>query len=179
MDRIGHTQHQETSMSMFEELFALATGASLTLTVSADAKSGQMTINVIPKPHKDADEPALTKALSLTATPQEFDEGFIAGLRGYREVRRSLADQAEATKEVLEAARAASVRKAAEASTKARADKPGALLPKPAAPAAAAASASRTAIDPAADSDADDDLAEAGVPRAPTQATGEVADLFG
>lgn len=165
-------------MSMFEELFALAACASLTLTVSADAKSGRMTINVIPKPHKDADEPALTKALSLTATPQEFDDGFIAALRGYREVRRTLADQAEATNEVLEAARAASVKKAADASTKARTDKPGASLPKPAAPAAAAATA-RTATDVASDGDADDDLAEAGEPRAPTQATGEVADLFG
>lgn len=166
-------------MSMFEELFALAAGASLTLTISADAKSGQMTINVIPKPHKDADEPALTKALSLTATPQEFDDGFIAALRGYREVHRSLADQAEATKEVLEAARAASVKKAADASTKARADKPGgAPLPKPAAPAAAAAAASTT-TDSAPDGDADDDLAQAGEPRAPTSVTGEVADLFG
>ncbi|MBL8320246.1 MAG: PRTRC system protein E [Burkholderiaceae bacterium] len=161
-------------MSMFEELFALAAGASLTLTISADAKSGQMTINVIPKPHKDADEPALTKALSLTATPQEFDDGFIAALRGYREVHRSLADQAEATKEVLEAARAASVKKAADASTKARADKPGgAPLPKP------AAAAASTTTDAAPDGDADDDLAQAGEPRAPTPATGEVADLFG
>lgn len=165
-------------MSMFEELFALAAGASLTLTISADAKSRRMTINVIPKPHKDADEPALTKALSLTATPQEFDDGFIAALRGYREVHRSLADQAEATKEVLEAARAASVKKAAEANTKARADKPGAPLPRPATPAAATA-ALRTATDPDSDGDADDDPAQTGEPRAPTQVTGEVADLFG
>lgn len=165
-------------MSMFEELFALAAGASLTLTICADAKSGRMTINVMPRPRKDADEPALTKALSLTATAQEFDAGFVAALRGYREVHRSLADQAEATREVLEAARAASVKKAAEASTKARADKPGVPLPKPAA-AAAAATAARTATDPASDGDDDDDAPGAGEPRAPTSAAGEVADLFG
>lgn len=165
-------------MSMFEELFALASTASLALTISADAKSGRMTINVIPRPNKDANDPALSKALTLTATPQEFDEGFIAALKGYRETRQSLADQVEATKEVLEAAKAASVKKATEASTKARADKPGAPLPKPAAPAAAAAAAS-TATNAASDGDADDDSAEEGEPRAPTPATGEVADLFG
>lgn len=165
-------------MSMFEELFALAAGASLTLTISADAKSGRMTINVIPRPLKDADESALTRALSLTAMPQEFDEGFVAALRGYREVHRSLADQAEATREVLEAARAASVKKAAEANTKARADKPGVPLPKPAAP-APAATAARTATDPASDGHDDDDAPGAAEPRAPTPAAGEVADLFG
>ena len=56
-------------MTMFEELFALATSATLTMVLSADEKTGRMTINVIPKPKKDVDEAALTKALSLTATP--------------------------------------------------------------------------------------------------------------
>jgi PRTRC genetic system protein E len=93
-------------MTMFDELYVLAAGASLTLTISADHKTGRMTINVIPRPNKDADEPALTQALSLTATPQEFDEGFVAALQGYREARQSLADQVEATKEVLEAGQA-------------------------------------------------------------------------
>ena len=92
-------------MTMFEELFALACSATLTMTVSADEKSGRLTVNVIPKPRQDAGEAALTQPLSLTATPQEFDAGFIEALRGYREVRQSLAQQAEATKEVIEAAR--------------------------------------------------------------------------
>ena len=59
-------------MTMFEELYALAASATLTMVISADDKSGRMTINVIPKPKKDVDEPALTKALSLTATPEEI-----------------------------------------------------------------------------------------------------------
>ena len=42
-------------MTMFQELFALATSASLTMTISADPKAGRMTINVIPRPNKDAD----------------------------------------------------------------------------------------------------------------------------
>ena len=110
-------------MTMFEELFALACSATLTMTVSADEKSGRMTLNVIPKPKQDAGEAALSKPLSLTATPQEFDTGFIDALRGYREVRHSLAQQAEATKEVIEAAKAASVKKASDATTKAAAPK--------------------------------------------------------
>lgn len=99
-------------MSMFEELFALARSATLTMTLSADAATGQMTINVVPRPREDAPDPALAQALSLTATPHEFDAGFVAALRNYRTVRQSLAQQAEATQAVIEAARAASAQKA-------------------------------------------------------------------
>ena len=105
-------------MSMFEELFALASHATLTLIVSADAASGRMTVSVIPKPKDDNGEAALRQPLSLTATPQEFDAGFLDALRDYREVRASLADQAAATTEVLEAAKSASVKKASEAASK-------------------------------------------------------------
>ena len=158
-------------MSMFQELFSLAAGASLTLTLSADTKTGRMTINVIPRPHKDGDEPALAKALSLTATPQEFDAGFVAALRGYREARQSLAEQVEATREVLEAAKQASVRKATDANTKARADKPM--------PMQQPAAASAPPPDPASDTDIDDDIPSPDAPRVQTQGVGEVADLFG
>ncbi|QTD47182.1 PRTRC system protein E [Ottowia testudinis] len=114
-------------MTMFEELYALAASATLTMLISADPKTGRMTINVIPKPKKDLDEPALTKALSLTATPGEFDAEFVGVLKGYREVRQSLTAQAEATQEVLQAAKAASAKKAGEAMTKAA--KPAAATP--------------------------------------------------
>lgn len=163
-------------MSMFEELFALAAGASLTLTISADTKSGRMTINVIPRPNQDAGEPALTKALSLTATPQEFDEGFVAALQGYREVRQSLADQIEATKEVIEAAKAASVKKASEANTKARADKPGLSPPKPDAPYAALPAVASTS---AADAEDEAETPAVGADPQPKGGVGEVMDLFG
>lgn len=158
-------------MSMFEELFALASGANLTLTISADAKNGRMTINVVPRPHKDFDEPALTKALSLTATPQEFDAGFIEALKGYREVRQSLTDQLEATKEVLEAAKAASVKKATEANVKARPDKPS--VPSKT---AASSDATSARAEPLDDDEADVPVAE---PRAQAPMTGEAMDLFG
>jgi PRTRC genetic system protein E len=117
-------------MSMFEELFALASNATLTLIVSADAASGRMTVSVIPKPKDDSGEAGLRQPLSLTATAQEFDAGFIAALRNYREVRASLAEQAAATHEVLEAAKAASVKKASEATSKA--SKPATAPAKPA-----------------------------------------------
>lgn len=106
-------------MTMFEELFALATHATLTLVLSADTPTGRLTVHVIPKPREDGGEPALAQPLSLTATPQEFDAGFVDALRGYRSVRQSLAQQAEATREVIEAARTASVEKASQAAVKA------------------------------------------------------------
>lgn len=157
-------------MTMFEELFALACGATLAMTVSADEKSGLLTLNVIPKPKQDAGDAALTRPLSLTATPQEFDAGFIEALRGYREARRSLAQQAEATKEVIEAARTASVQKASEATAKAAAPRPS-----PAKPAAAAAPPSATA-----DLESDDaDDAPATDAAAGTTGSGDSLDLFG
>jgi PRTRC genetic system protein E len=106
-------------MTMFTELYALATTATLSMVISADEKRGTLTISVMPKPKKDLGESALTKDLTLTATPAEFDGGFVAALKGYRETRTALIEQAEATKEVLQAAKDAAAKKAAEATTKA------------------------------------------------------------
>ena len=162
-------------MTMFEELFALASSATLTMTVSADEKSGRLTVNVIPKPRQDAGEPGLTQPLSLTATPQEFDAGFIEALRGYREVRQSLAQQAEATKEVIEAAKAASVKKASDATVKAGASK--------AAPAKPVTAPAVSASGNEADDEGEDDASQAAVagaaPAAAATAGGESFDLFG
>lgn len=162
-------------MTLFEELYALALTTTLTMTVSADEKSGRLTVNVIPKPRKDACEPTLTQPLSLTATPQEFDEGFIAALTGYREARQSLAQQAEATKEVIEAAKAASVKKASEAASKAV--RPGAV----AGAAGKAAGAANAPAQPAAE-DEDEDAETActsAAPSATPTAGAESYDLFG
>lgn len=106
-------------MTMFQELYALAATATLTMIVSADDQTGKLTVSVLPKPKKDLGEIVLTKDLTLTATPKDFDAGFVQALRSYREVRASLTEQAEATKEVLEAAKSASAKKATEAITKA------------------------------------------------------------
>ncbi len=106
-------------MTMFTELYALATTATLSMVISADETRGTLTISVMPKPKKDLGEAALTRDLTLTATPAEFDGGFVAALQGYREARAGLIEQAEATKEVLDAAKDAAAKKAAQASAKA------------------------------------------------------------
>src|ERR1700682_2852629 len=112
-------ERKEKRMTMFTELYELATTATLSMVISADEKRGTLTISVMPKPKKDAGEPALTKDLTLTAIPAEFDDGFVAALKGYREARAGLIEQAEVTKEVLQAAKEAAAKKAAEATTKA------------------------------------------------------------
>lgn len=163
-------------MTLFEELYALALTATLTMTVSADEKSGRLTVNVIPKPRKDVSEPVLAQPLSLTAAPQEFDEGFIKALTGYREVRQSLEQQVEATKEVIEAAKVASVKKASEAVSKAA--KPGAA--SGVASKAGSAGAARAQPPAGEDNDEGADTAVASpTPAAPTTAKTESFDLFG
>ncbi|MET3135563.1 PRTRC genetic system protein E [Oxalobacteraceae bacterium GrIS 1.11] len=106
-------------MTMFQELYALATSATLTMIVSADEKTGKLTISVLPKPRKDVGEAALTKDLTLTASPEDFDAGFVQALQGYREARASLTEQAEATCEVLQAAKSVCAKMASEAVAKA------------------------------------------------------------
>jgi PRTRC genetic system protein E len=106
-------------MTIFQELYALASTATLTMIISADDKAGKMTISVLPKPKKECGEVALTKDLTLTATPAEFDAEFVQALRGYQASRLSLSEQIEATNEVLAAAKAASAKKASEAVAKA------------------------------------------------------------
>ncbi|WP_428422826.1 PRTRC system protein E [Methylibium sp.] len=171
-------------MTMFEELFALAASATLTMTVSANEATGRMTINVIPKPRKDVNEPALTQPLSLTATPQEFDAGFIAALSGYREVRQTLEQQAEATNVVIEAAKAASVKKACDATSKAAGSaKPGGAASMPLPAASAARLSAPAAVDP--DEPDEETSSTAAAPttapdvRAPAAAGGDSYDLFG
>lgn len=160
-------------MTMFEELYALATGATLAMLISVDEKTGKMTISVLPKPKKDMGEPVLTKDLSLTATPADFDADFVKALTGYRETRQSLIEQAEATQEVLEAAKTASAKKAGEAVAKAT----KAAVPAPTAISAPQPSAS---ADP---EEHDDDEAAGAAPQPPaattTAASGESFDLFG
>lgn len=159
-------------MSMFAELYALATSATLAMVISADDKTGKLTINVVPKPRKDMDEPALTKALSLTATPAEFDADFVTALKDYREARQSLIEQAEATQEVLHAAKAASAKKAGEAMTKA-------AKPASAAATAKAPIASTVGMPGALDEGEDGAAGDAPQPPLTTAAGGDAFDLFG
>lgn len=161
-------------MSMFKELYELALGTTLTLTISADERKGRMTVNVVPKPRDDAGEPALSTPLILTAMPEEFDADFVTVLAGYRTSHASLVQQAQVTQELLDAAKAASAKKATNAVAKAQ----GRSAP----PSAAAKRATGSA--PASEPDAGDDDAGADDTEADASATTPVASnpepqLFG
>lgn len=108
-------------MSMFKELYQVTLASTLTLVISADEKQQCMTISVIPKPKADVNEPALSTPLTLTASPDEFDAEFVQVLKTYRSKRLSLAEQAETTNELLDAAKEASANKGAAAVAKASA----------------------------------------------------------
>ncbi|MBK7238024.1 MAG: PRTRC system protein E [Sterolibacteriaceae bacterium] len=132
----------------FAKLFELTRQGPMVLALSADAASGRMTVNVTPVAGKDAADAALRKPLTLTGTPAEFDADFIPLLGQYREARRTLIEQAEATAEVLAAAKQAQVAKAAEATAKGRK-----ALPPPKSAAQSAAPAATAAV--SADDDGD------------------------
>jgi PRTRC genetic system protein E len=170
MDFEGRTSstHQGVNafMSMFKELFQLALGATLTLTISADEKQGRMSINVSPKLKNDSGEPALSTPLVLTATPEEFEAEFVNVLNRYRTAHVSLAQQAQVTQELLDAAKAASAKKGTGAVAKASA-KPAPATTKPAATAAA------DSHDDAASEDEHEDEADAATdsPGTPVEST--------
>lgn len=107
---------------MFNELFQLALTTPLMMTISANSEAGTLTLNVIPTPKKGDKggevEPALTQKLSLTATPEEFERGFPQCLGSYTETYKSLQEQVDATKAVLDAAKSAQVQKATSAVAK-------------------------------------------------------------
>lgn len=121
---------------LFAHLFKLAQHGPMVMSISVDAASGRMTVNVMPNVGKNPADAALRTPLTLTGTPEEFDAGFFKLLEGYRESRKSLAEQAEATQEVIDAAKEAQVAKAAKASGKAKASATPAAAPKSDSPAA-------------------------------------------
>ena len=104
---------------MFEELYQLARTGPLTLAISAGEQDNRMTVVVLPKPNGEAGEHALSTPLVLSASPAEFDAEFVGLLCGYRAQRRSLAEQAETTKELLAAAAEASSKRGSAAVAKA------------------------------------------------------------
>lgn len=105
---------------MFKELFPMAAKGAFSLLLSGDEANGLMTVVVVPKTTDNGKEvPALAVPLKLTATPEELDSGFVQALASYATARTSLDEQVAATNEVLEAAKAASVKKGADALSKA------------------------------------------------------------
>lgn len=102
---------------MFTELAALVRASEkvvVTLTMQGDT----MSVVVVPV-GKDAADAALSTPLALSATPAELDEGFAAAIAGVSAARQSLAEQVEATRSILEAAKTSQSTKATKALTKA------------------------------------------------------------
>ena len=108
---------------MFQQLFELTKVTSLIMKISADAESGKLTLIVIPTPATNGEkggdiEPALTQKLSLTATPDEFEQSFPQCLSGYTDKYKSLQEQVDTTNAVLDAAKNAQVQKGTKAVAK-------------------------------------------------------------
>ncbi|WP_066732867.1 PRTRC system protein E [Cupriavidus sp. D384] len=102
---------------MFTQLIPLVRASDkvvLTLTMQGDT----MSVVVMPV-IKDAADPALSRPLILSATPAELDAEFAAAVTSVTEAHRSLAEQAEATKSILDAATSAQSSKATKALAKA------------------------------------------------------------
>ncbi|WP_061958198.1 PRTRC system protein E [Cupriavidus pauculus] len=102
---------------MFTKLIPLVRASDkvvLTLTMQGDT----MSVVVMPV-IKDAADPALTRPLILSATPAELDAEFAAAVTSVTEAHRSLAEQAEATKSILDAAKSTQSSKATKALAKA------------------------------------------------------------
>jgi PRTRC genetic system protein E len=93
-------------MGMFTELYPLAVTTQFAMLITADAEHGVMTVSVMPRPHHEAKASA-ARDLTLTATPEEFDAGFVAALAGYRAKLAPLLEQVEAANLALDAAQAA------------------------------------------------------------------------
>ena len=164
---------------MFKELFPMAAKGGFSLLLSADEANGLMTVVVVPKTTDNGKEvPALAVPLKLTATPEELDAGFVQALASYSTARTSLDEQVAATNEVLEAAKAASVKKGADALSKAGAKAAPKAAHKP-------VTASSEHDDGDDDGDAsgggeDAKAAPIGEPNKPAPASGAtVPDLFG
>lgn len=161
---------------MFKELFPLAAQGAFSLLLSGDAASGLMTVVVVPK-HSEGgkDVPALAMPLKLTAVPDELDAGFVQALLSYATHRASLDEQVAATNEVIEAAKAAAVKKGADAVTKAG------TKPAPRVAATKTAAGGDDADDEYGGDGADDaPAAVSGIAPAASPAAGPgVPDLFG
>ena len=96
----------------FQELKSLLEGcAALAVTLSS-GREGTITVTVRPTLKDAKDAEALAIPLVLTGSAEELDAQFVGLLQGYAEERQSLAEQLEATRNILEAAKKDASKKA-------------------------------------------------------------------
>lgn len=150
---------------MFTELAPLVRATDkvvITLSTAGDA----MSVVVMPV-IKNAADAALTTPVSLTATPAELDAEFAVAITAVTDSHRSLAEQAEATKSILDAAKTTQSSKATKA------------LAKAASPSSAASSSDSEDDDDDGDTRAADTKAEANAEAgAPANAGTDLASLL-
>lgn len=150
---------------MFTELAPLVRATDkvvITLSMTGDA----MSVVVMPV-IKNAADAALTTPVSLTATPAELDAEFAVAITAVTDAHRSLAEQAEATKSILDAAKTTQSSKATKA------------LAKAASPSSAASSSDSEDDDDDGDTPAADTKAEANAEAgAPANAGTDLASLL-
>ncbi len=102
---------------MFSQLVPLVQSSEkvvLTLTMQGDS----MSVAVVPV-IKNPTDGALMTPLALTASPAELDAGFADVVSAVTDAHLSLAEQAEATKSILDAAKSTQSAKATKALVKA------------------------------------------------------------
>ncbi len=105
----------------FQELKSLLDGcAALAVTLSS-ARDGLITVTVRPTPKDAKDAEVLAIPLVLTGTAEELDAQFVGLLRSFADEHQSLAEQLEATRNILEAAKKDASKKAEGALRKGRA----------------------------------------------------------
>ena len=96
----------------FQELKSLLEGcAALAVTLSS-GRDGTITVTVRPTPKEAKDAEALAIPLVLTGSAEELDAQLAGLLRSYAEEHQSLAEQLEATRNILEAAKKDASKKA-------------------------------------------------------------------
>jgi PRTRC genetic system protein E len=136
---------------MFTELAALAKNTTIHLIITS-APNDELKVVVLPQA-KEGMNPALCQPLSLTASPEELDEKFVDCLASYKTDRKTLEEQLEDSRLVMEAAGKAAQESAADATkkatTKATATN-GATVPAPA--------ADKTTSESGSSSEEEDDL---------------------
>ncbi len=103
---------------MFTQLALLLQNCTSLQLIMAANPDGTLSVTVLPKGKAGDKDAALNTPLSLTATPEELNAGFVSALSGFVVSHQSLAEQISNTEAILEAAKAESQKKATTAISK-------------------------------------------------------------
>ena len=102
----------------FQKLKLLLEGCAAIAVTLSSGRDGAITVTVRPTPKEAKDAEALATPLVLTGTAEELDDQFAGLLQSYADEYKSLAEQFEATRSILEAAKKDANKKAEKAISK-------------------------------------------------------------